>query len=112
MDSVKILIISILASILIFRVFTADPNSIDTPNEDLGITQRYYLTEVAKKILPEPQSSLLAGILFGEKSELPQDFRKALSYTSTTHIVVASGQNLTFVVGFFLALAPFLGRKK
>lgn len=110
MDLPKILIVSILASILIFRLGASD--GLETQIEDLGADYRNYLAETVQKLLPEPQSALLSGILLGAKSNLPRDFRKALNNTSTSHIVVASGQNLTFVSGFILALAPFFGRKK
>ncbi len=106
----KILIILILASILIFRLSSA--SGIQPQSEDFGLEYRSYLSETVQKLLPEPQSALLSGILLGVKSNLPQDFRKALNNTSTTHIVVASGQNLTFVSGFVLALSPLIGRKK
>lgn len=110
MDWAKLVIILILISILIFRLSSSD--GIQPQAEDLGSEYRSYLSETVQKLLPEPQSALLSGILLGVKSNLPQDFRKALNNTSTTHIVVASGQNLTFVSGFILALAPFFGRKK
>lgn len=63
-------------------------------------------------ILPEPQSALLSGIVLGSSQVLPKDFRQALINTSTIHIVVASGQNLTILSGLVIGLAPMIGRKK
>ena len=63
-------------------------------------------------ILPSPQSGLLSGIVLGSKQVLPNDFRQALINTSTIHIVVASGQNLTILSGLIIGLAPLYGRKK
>jgi competence protein ComEC len=63
-------------------------------------------------ILPEPQAGLLSGIVLGSKQVLPDDFRQALINTSTIHIVVASGQNLTILSGLIIGLAPLFGRKK
>lgn len=71
-----------------------------------------YLVSICKEIMPEPQSSLLAGILIGEKQSLDPAFKKALTNTSTIHIVVVSGQNLSMLAGFMLTFAPWLGRKK
>ena len=71
-----------------------------------------YLVSLCKQIMPEPQSSLLSGILIGQKQDLDSNFKKALTNTSTIHIVVVSGQNLSMLAGFVLAFAPFLGRKK
>ncbi len=64
------------------------------------------------QILPEPQAGLLSGIVLGSKNVLPDEFREALINTSTIHIVVASGQNLTILSGLIISLAPLFGRKK
>ncbi|MBI1783360.1 MAG: ComEC/Rec2 family competence protein, partial [Sphingobacteriales bacterium] len=64
------------------------------------------------EILPQPQAPLLSGILLGEKSDLPGYFNNNLRKTSTIHIVVVSGQNLTLVSGFIMSLASILGRRK
>jgi len=64
------------------------------------------------QILPEPQAGLLSGIVLGSKQVLPDDFRQALINTSTIHIVVASGQNLTILSGLIIGLASLIGRKK
>jgi len=63
-------------------------------------------------ILPSPQSGLLSGIVLGSKQVLPDDFRQALINTSTIHIVVASGQNLTILSGLVIGFAPVFGRRK
>jgi competence protein ComEC len=65
-----------------------------------------------KAILPSPQSGLLSGIVLGSKQVLPDDFRQALINTSTIHIVVASGQNLTILSGLVIGFASVFGRKK
>lgn len=64
------------------------------------------------QILPSPQSGLLSGMVLGSKQVLPDDFRQALINTSTIHIVVASGQNLTILSGLIIGLASVFGRKK
>lgn len=51
------------------------------------------------KNLPEPEASLLAGIVLGVKKGLPPDFYEALRQTGTMHIVVASGYNVTVIIG-------------
>lgn len=63
------------------------------------------------KSLPSPQSQLLSGILLGQKKDLPPKFKLSLRDTSTLHIVVVSGQNLTMLAGVFLGLAGVLSRK-
>lgn len=47
--------------------------------------------------LPEPQASLLLGIILGIKSGFPPDFYEALRVTGTLHVVVVSGFNITVI---------------
>ena len=56
-------------------------------------------------VLPEPQASLLAGILLGVESGIPQDLNDAFSATGTSHIVAISGFNLTLIAGVLAAFA-------
>jgi competence protein ComEC len=60
------------------------------------------------KVVPEPNSSFLAGVIFGAKqslgTELLDDFKKV----GLIHIVVLSGYNITIIaVGIFYLLAYF-----
>lgn len=73
---------------------------------------RESFVETTEQFLSDQQAALLAGILLGVKDELSPEFKKALINTSTIHIAVVSGQNLTLIAGFLMNLAPFLGRKK
>jgi len=59
-----------------------------------------------------PNSSIIAGILLGSDHSIPKYLREDLQKTSTIHMMVASGQNLSMLFGFLLILAPFFGRKK
>lgn len=73
---------------------------------------RSYLSEQAAGMLPQPQAALLAGMVIGVKEDLPAEFKKALRNTSTIHIVVVSGQNLTLFSAFILGFASIIGRRK
>lgn len=76
-------------------------------------TLRKNLISFYQKKLPEPHSSLVAGITLGSKSSLPEDFWSALKKSGTAHVVVASGMNVTMVSGFLISfLASILSRKK
>ncbi len=57
-----------------------------------------------RRLLPEPEASLLSGIVLGSKRGLPDDFWQALQKTATLHIVVASGYNVTIVIGAVIFL--------
>ena len=74
-------------------------------------TQRQALDQRISGLLPSPQAELLSGILLGQNKDLPAQTKLALRDTSTLHIVVASGQNLSMVAGFFLGLSGLLKRK-
>jgi competence protein ComEC len=51
------------------------------------------------RLLPEPQAALLVGLLVGSGSGMPDGFRQALVAAGLTHVVVASGYNVTLVAG-------------
>ena len=72
---------------------------------------RGRVEEKINKFLPEPQASLLTGVLLGVDKGLPKDFEEALRNTGTIHVVVVSGYNIMIVGGFFLLLAGFIKRK-
>lgn len=62
--------------------------------------------------LPEPASSLLVGIVLGVKTQMSPGFKETLRKTGLTHVVVASGMNVTLVAGFLNAvLITFLRRQ-
>lgn len=106
--------------LLIFLLRVQSIGGLDPKFRDLELEEytasldsvRNFLSQEVKYLLPEPQASLLSGMVLGLKEDLPSDFKKALRVTSTIHVVVVSGQNLTLLGGFILALAPIIGRKK
>lgn len=73
---------------------------------------REKLISFYKSSLPEPYSSLVAGIVIGSKN-MPQSFWDKLKLTGTAHVVVASGTNVALTIGFLInSLTLFLNRKK
>lgn len=78
---------------------------------DLFPEFRQSLDKKIAQFLPSPQAELLSGIVLGNKKDLPYDLKLALRDTSTLHIVVVSGQNLTLVAGVFLNLAGLIKRR-
>lgn len=73
-------------------------------------TFNHYLQSLVNQLFPEPQASLLNGILLGVKN-IPKNFEDALKITGTIHVVVVSGYNLSVVGGFFSSLAGTLKRQ-
>lgn len=78
---------------------------------DLFPQIRQSLDQRISQSLPSPQAELLSGILLGNKKDLPGQLKLALRDTSTLHIVVVSGQNLTLLAALFLKLSGLLKRK-
>lgn len=80
-------------------------------NLDLFPEIRQNLDQRIAKLFPSPQAELLSGILLGNKKSLPGELKLALRDSSTLHIVVVSGQNLTLLAGLFLSLSGLLKRR-
>lgn len=66
---------------------------------------------VLNSLLPEPQVSLLNGILFGTKASMPADFYQSLVTTGTLHVIALSGMNISIMANLFAQTTLFLGRR-
>ena len=62
---------------------------------------RHDIARFYNRNLPQTSSSLLMGIVFGIKENMPKDFSDLLKTTGVTHVVAASGMNITIIAGFF-----------
>lgn len=62
--------------------------------------------------LPEPQGSLLIGMLLGIKAQMPEEFYESLVDTGTVHMIAASGYNISVVAGALVAMFSRLFKKK
>lgn len=65
---------------------------------DVALTIRDGFSEGVTNVITEPQSSLGLGYLVGQRRGLPEELDIALQAAGLTHIVVASGYNLTILV--------------
>ncbi len=63
----------------------------------IGTLRRIFSAAILN-VIPEPQASLGLGFLLGIKSQLPDSLNDQLKIVGLTHIVVASGYNLTILV--------------
>jgi len=68
------------------------------------------LTTKAEELLPEPESSLLGGILLGDKQGLSKETTGYFKNAGLIHILVLSGYNVTIVAESFMKLFSFLPR--
>ncbi|MEX2010538.1 MAG: ComEC/Rec2 family competence protein [Parcubacteria group bacterium] len=65
-----------------------------------------------REILPEPESSLLAGLIIAGKDALPKNITEEFTRAGIVHIVVLSGFNITIIAEFIRRLFTFLTPKK
>jgi len=69
--------------------------------------------DVVYSLFPDPEAALLAGILLGVQSGIPQEVQEAFRLTGTSHIIVISGFNITIIAGLFTFLfSRLLGERK
>ena len=65
------------------------------------------------RIFPDPEASLLAGILLGDDNGLPASLVQAYQNTGTAHIIAISGFNITIIASLFVFLfSRLLGPRK
>ena len=65
------------------------------------------------RMFPDPESSLLAGILLGVDTGLTQELQQAFKNTGTAHIIAISGFNISIIAGIFFAFfSRFLGDRR
>jgi competence protein ComEC len=72
-----------------------------------------HAKNVIAQILPEPQASLLTGILLGDDSGITHSVQDAFRATGTSHIIAISGYNVTILVGLLsLGVVRLVGRRR
>jgi competence protein ComEC len=75
-----------------------------------GLRERAYAAIYA--VYPDPEAALLAGILLGSDSSIPQDVQEAFKATGTTHLVAISGFNIAIIAGIFSSIfGRLLGKR-
>lgn len=66
---------------------------------------------IINSYLPEPEASLLVGMLFGRSVKFSKDLYQSLIATGTIHVVALSGMNLTVLINFIGKIVYPLGKK-
>jgi competence protein ComEC len=73
---------------------------------------KILLVEKLENLMTEPQVSLLIGILIGEDRVFDEKFEENLRKSGTSHIVAASGYNITVLIMLVEKVFEFLERKQ
>ena len=61
------------------------------------------------RLWTEPQSTLAAGILYGERNGFDPEIKTNFSRAGITHIVAVSGYNITIIVWILMGVLIFIG---
>jgi len=64
--------------------------------------------EAFSRVITEPESSLLGGLLLGAKRALSLEWQDVLRKAGVIHIIVLSGYNITIVAQFLMKIFGFL----
>lgn len=65
---------------------------------DLALIFRDWFADLAKKHISEPEVDLSLGYLLGQRRSLPANLLETMKAVGLTHIIVASGYNLSVLV--------------
>ncbi len=76
------------------------------------LSWRAYLSDNLGQMVPEPESSLLVGILWGEKSSIPSALKDSFRQAGVSHILAVSGFNVTTITALFFSVLLFLGLRR
>lgn len=68
-------------------------------------------TSIINSYLPEPQASLLNGIIFGINLKTTKAFYTELKTVGLLHLVVLSGQNITLLSAIIAKITEFFGKQ-
>ena len=71
-----------------------------------------YSANKYRRFVPEPESSLIAGIVLGYKKDIGQKLYGQMVKSGTIHIAVASGYNIMLVGGTVLSVCFWLMKRK
>ena len=91
----------------VYKKVVVDKNSSFSPFKSLFRLKESFVGQL-NKILPEPESSLAAGILLGVKESLGTDLEKDFRRAGIIHIIVLSGYNITIIADSVARVMSFL----
>lgn len=90
--------------------YRAEVISVHDTHHDVAREVRDWFASAIRAVIPEPEASLGIGYLVGQRSSLPDNLEEWMRIVGLTHVVVASGYNLTILVRF--ARRAFAGVSK
>jgi competence protein ComEC len=92
----------------ISAVFARSPPDLRDPRVWMPIA-RERASLALRRLIPEPEASVLAGALWGERGTAPETLRAEFQATGTVHVLVTAGLHLGIVAASIGALCAFAG---
>lgn len=96
-------------------LYVMNYSKVETISSGHGFWLRDVLFKIKNKFLEKinyavspPESTLLGGLILGERSSFETDLRQKFIDTGTIHIIALSGYNVTIVAEWFMKLFAFL----
>ena len=83
---------------------TVLPDNQADPYQSLVYRIHDSLVKSVYNLFPDPEASLVAGILLGADKGIPPDVQKAFQDTGTSHIIAISGFNISIVAAVLVLL--------
>ena len=65
---------------------------------------RNSLSRVTVRIMPEPQASIIRGIVLGMRGDIPPETKEAFSRSGTAHLLAISGLHLSIIAGVMITV--------
>lgn len=88
---------------------TAGPRHFITAAMKPILDFKHLIAARISQLFPEPNASLLGGILYGSKAGLPKAISDNFSRTGITHIIAVSGFNITIIATALMAVLISIG---
>lgn len=79
-------------------------SNLGNPAERMIFDARTHAWNVIKALFPEPEASLVSGILLGIESGIKPDLMQDFNRTGTSHIIVISGFNITIIAALCISI--------
>jgi competence protein ComEC len=98
-----------------FLIYRPQIEKVGSGNANFIISHLYSFKKTLIKkmgeVVPEPNSSLLAGIIFGAKSSLGEKLLDDFKKVGLIHMVVLSGYNITVIAAGVFYVTNFLNKR-
>lgn len=87
----------------------SSPQSLGVILKSKMLKFKSYIGEKINVLWPEPESSLMAGLLYGARSSMPDEIKNNFNRVGLTHIVAISGYNISIIAAILMASLISLG---